>query len=237
MRNSRIRVRHEHKYIITPMIYKIITDRLSLFLPHDSNSNDDGAYRISSLYFDDIYGTAYGEKHDGIANRQKFRIRCYNNSDKHIKLECKGKLNSYVYKESEEITREQYDRILSGDLTFLYNSDSELLHRFYQQSRTRGLSPNVIVDYVREAYISPLGNTRITFDTDIKASTLDHDLFSENQVLISTLDQNNIVMEVKYDEYLPPYLNDLISGQGIILQPVSKYILCLDKKVEVKHHG
>ena len=237
MRVSKKRVRHEHKYIITPMIYKIISDRLSIFLPHDSNSNDDGTYRISSLYFDDIYGTAYSEKHDGIANRQKFRIRCYNNRDTQIKLECKGKLNSYVYKESELITRKQYDRILHGDLTFLYHSDSKLLHRFYQQARSRALSPNVVVDYSREAFISPLGNTRITFDTNLKASTLEHDLFSENQMLMSALDQNNIVMEVKYDEYLPPYLNDLISGQGIILQPVSKYILCLDKKVEVKHHG
>jgi len=112
-----------------------------------------------------------------------------------------------------------------------------LLHRFYQQARSRALSPNVVVDYSREAFISPLGNTRITFDTNLKASTLEHDLFSENQMLMSALDENNIVMEVKYDEYLPPYLNDLISGQGIILQPVSKYILCLDKKVEVKHHG
>ena len=69
MRINKKRVRHEHKYIITPMIYKIISDRLSLFLPHDSNSNDDGTYRISGVYFDGIYGSAYSEGHDGVGNR------------------------------------------------------------------------------------------------------------------------------------------------------------------------
>lgn len=237
MGKKTVRVRHEHKYIITPMTYKIITDRISLLLPRDSNSSEDGTYVVSSLYFDDLYGTAYSEKYDGIANRQKFRIRCYHNRDTQIKLECKGKLNSYVYKESKLITREQYDKILNGDISFAYYSDDKLLNRFYQQCRGRGLSPNVVVNYSREAFISPLGNTRITFDTNLQASTLDHDLFSENQVLMGVLDENNIVMEVKYDEYLPPYLGDLISGQGIILQPVSKYILCIDKKMEVKHYG
>ena len=73
-------------------------------MERDSNGGEHG-YSIRSLYFDDADYTAYEEKMVGTAVRKKYRIRIYNYDDNVIKLECKEKQGSYIYKRSAALSR------------------------------------------------------------------------------------------------------------------------------------
>ena len=95
--------RHELKFLITNVDKTELRNILQHFCHHDRHAID-GFYSISSLYFDDIYHTAYQEKLDGVEIRKKYRIRIYNCSDSVISLECKYKNGQYIHKESVRMT-------------------------------------------------------------------------------------------------------------------------------------
>ena len=83
--------RYELKFLLTEKNAEILKYRLTFVMDKDMHSvNPNGEYFIRSLYFDDIYNTAYKEKNDGIYKREKYRIRCYNCDDSYISLEMKG---------------------------------------------------------------------------------------------------------------------------------------------------
>lgn len=83
--------RHEYKHEINMSDFITLSMRLNAALKADEFARADGAYEITSLYFDDVYGTALKEKISGVNCRDKFRLRRYNNDTEHIKLEKKSK--------------------------------------------------------------------------------------------------------------------------------------------------
>ena len=66
--------RHEIKHYISEADAVSIRRNLSVVASVDSHAVN-GAYRIRSLYFDDLDNTALWEKLDGVNERRKFRIR------------------------------------------------------------------------------------------------------------------------------------------------------------------
>ena len=84
------RFRHEYKYIINSGFYHILRQRLKAAMKPDGNGKD-GVYRITSLYFDDVYRSAYNDKALGLDVRKKYRVRYYDLSPDFIRLEVKEK--------------------------------------------------------------------------------------------------------------------------------------------------
>ena len=93
--------RHEQKYRISYAEKAALELRLAPLLRRDAHAKP-GGYRIRSLYFDDWWNSAYGEKEAGVFLRKKYRIRIYDGSDAVIKLERKKKVGSYIYKEDAD---------------------------------------------------------------------------------------------------------------------------------------
>lgn len=85
--NSMAAYRHEYKHEINMSDFITLSIRLNAALKADEFARADGAYEITSLYFDDVYDTALKEKISGVNCRDKFRLRRYNNDTEHIKLE------------------------------------------------------------------------------------------------------------------------------------------------------
>ena len=71
---------HEIQHCITISDYYSILSRLKQIIARDNNAGDGGEYRIRSLYFDNLYDKILLEKQLGINNRDKFRIRYYNDN-------------------------------------------------------------------------------------------------------------------------------------------------------------
>ena len=80
-------LRHELKFYINPVEYQVLSLQLDRVLERDPNGDENNEYHIRSLYFDTIYNDALLDKLDGVKNRDKYRIRIYNFSDKFIRME------------------------------------------------------------------------------------------------------------------------------------------------------
>ena len=222
--------RHELKYIINSGWYQILRQRLKAAMKPDPHG-DRGVYRITSLYFDDVFRSAYNDKALGLDVRKKYRIRYYGLSPDFIRLEVKEKKGDMVCKRSVPLSYEQYRGILKGERDFLQQPNSAA-EEFYASDRLVRLSPAVLVDYVREAYVCPAGNVRITFDMQLKTSP-QLDPLGEKADFYNAFDGGEIILEVKYDRFIPDHIQALLSGIPMTRESVSKFVLCSDKTLEV----
>jgi hypothetical protein len=220
------RLRHELKYHLNFMQYRILRQKLRAVLKPDSHAGPDGRYHIRSLYFDDFRNSAFFDKMDGVPTRKKYRMRIYNLCDELIKFERKSKFNEYVCKDVAVLSREEADRIIGGDVTFLANSDNKLLRCFYLESRCNLLRPVVLVDYLREAYVHPIGDVRVTFDIALQTSLGPVSFFDTQTSTVGVSEEPGLILEVKFDKVLPEIVRGLFSDKIRPRSAIGKFAMC-----------
>ncbi|PVX27149.1 MAG: vacuolar transporter [Candidatus Bathyarchaeum sp.] len=203
------RLRHELKYPLTLLEYEVLRKKLAAVLQPDPHAGPDGSYHIRSLYFDDFKNSAFFEKQAGVARRKKYRIRIYNCNDNCVKLERKTKLDQYIRKETTCIIREDAENMIVGNVSFLSGSKNPLLRDFYLECRSSLLRSVVMVDYLREAYVYPVGNVRITLDTQLHTGLGCVDFFCKESCTAGVVAEDGITLEVKFDEVLPLHIRGL----------------------------
>lgn len=146
--------------------------------------------------------------------------------DRIIHLEKKVKHNDYITKVKESITRKMTDNILAGDYRELHNPSKPFFIELYNEMTHRLLRPKVIVDYVREPFFHSNGNVRITFDKNLKSGLQRTDLFNRELIMVPALSDHYIILEVKFDEYLPSFIRNALQLEGLQRQAISKYVIC-----------
>lgn len=228
-----LKYRHELKFVITDLEYRELQPVLCAMMDRDSHAEQDGHYNIRSLYFDDMYRTAYVQKLDGVENRKKYRIRIYNCEDRSISLECKYKRGAYIRKEAVRLTREEYAKMLNLDYTFLLRKEQQVAKEFFVDARTNRLRPWVIVEYDREPFINDVGTVRITFDKNVRAISPEENMFFEEVPSFSVLPPGKMILEIKFTEILPEKIRRLFRKYSFVQTNASKFCLCADKLGEV----
>lgn len=223
--------RRELKYPINPLEYEVLKKKVACVLKPDPHMNQAWRYQVRNLYFDDYQDTAFWEKEAGTYQRKKYRIRIYNNDDSVIKFERKSKIGSYVFKETTLITRQQAEQLIKGNLRFIGDLNDKLLQEFYYESRCSLIKPVVIVEYNREAYIQPVGNVRVTFDSLLRTGSSPLEFFNKHAPLTSTLEQQEMVLEVKYTDYLPVYIKGLFPNTIKLQQAIGKFSICRSQQM------
>ncbi len=219
-------LRHELKFFINYGEYTHLSRTLDLMMQRDAAGDEYNDYAVRSLYFDTIFDTFLDEKISGVGARKKYRIRIYNFSDKQIKLECKAKHGDLIAKDTLTIPRDLAEQIIAGDPTGLEKTSAQLLHDIFIEMKMRLLRPVVIVDYVREAYLHPAEEVRITFDKKLHTGMFSTDMFNPYVPTVPALDDNLIVLEVKFNRVLPDHIRTLVSSVSATRQAVSKYVIC-----------
>jgi SPX domain protein involved in polyphosphate accumulation len=192
----------------------------------DTFALEDGKYKIRSLYFDNPQNKALMEKINGVNNREKFRIRYYNNDTSLIKLEKKSKINSLCQKNSVIITEQECTMLLSGEIKWLLESNNPLLIEFYSKTNNQLLRPKTVVDYKREAYTFNPGNVRVTMDSEIKSGLFSKDFLNPLLPTIEVSQIGHIILEVKFDNFLPEIIRDVIQTNERSSTSISKYAAC-----------
>ncbi|WP_057762400.1 polyphosphate polymerase domain-containing protein [Cytobacillus praedii] len=220
------KLRHELKFYINVSEYEILRKKLQIVLKKDENMVNEEGYHIRSLYFDNVYDSDLFEKNYGIYKRKKFRVRIYNQSDQIIKLEKKNRYGEMINKESISISRDEYERLLMWDYDFLLDKKTSAAKDFYLFMRTQHMSPKIIVDYVREAYMENIEDVRITFDKYLSAAINSIDIFEKDMVTIEALNEPLMIMEVKFNSYLPDYIRDILQLDSHQRSAISKYVIC-----------
>ena len=219
--------RNELKYIISKDMAEVLKQRLSLIMDVDSNSvNSDNSYSIRSLYFDDEDSSAYYEKMDGVEFRKKYRIRIYNFDDKFIRLECKYKHDNMTSKDQMLLTREECSKIIDGKIDELSLDKDNLLKQFLVDTRLNKLKPSIIVDYNRLAYTYHVSEVRVTFDSKISSGLYNYDLFDSDATTYKVIDDNEVVLEVKFNEILPEAIAIILTTVPTFRQAYSKFSAC-----------
>ncbi len=225
--------RHELKYLISDREADILKNRLREKAGIDSHAKD-GSYFIRSLYFDDVWESAYNDKQAGTAERRKYRIRIYNYSDDVINLECKSKQGSYINKKSARISKDELKKILDGDYSFLINREEQVCKEFYIACCSEGLRPGVLVDYDRTPFVYAPGTVRITFDEHVRSGFMSFDLFDRSIPVYETLGEGQLIMEVKYTEYYPENIKELIEPEASVYTAASKFVMCCDAMKKIR---
>jgi len=224
--------RHEMKYYINYIEMHALKAKVSTVLTLDKNSKTPEGYNIRSLYFDGMHDHALYDKNDGVFGREKYRIRIYNGEDHIINLERKSKYGDYVNKESARLSRADYDSIIQGQYDTLRTRPEPLIQDFYHALQYRLFRPKVIVDYIREAYVFEPGNVRITFDKELRAGINGIDLFDDRIIYEEILYPEQVILEVKFDRFLPDMIRQLVQPERLVRSAISKYVLCREKTIQ-----
>lgn len=219
-----MKYRHEAKIEIGYPDLLMLRQRLSVVMQRDEHAID-GKYEIRSLYFDNARDKALREKIDGVNVREKFRIRFYNGDTSYIKLEKKSKINGLCHKCSAPLTRQQAESIAKGDYAWMCECNQDLVRELYIKIKTQGLQPKTVVDYIREPFVYAPGNVRVTLDYNIRTGMSCTD-FLEKDCVTVPVETEKIILEVKWDEYLPDIIRDIVHVQNRNVAAFSKYAAC-----------
>lgn len=216
--------RHEWKHEITAADRLVLSSRLSAAARRDGHGQN-GRYEIRSLYFDDSRDTALREKLDGVARREKFRIRYYNGDASYICLEKKVKWDGLCGKRSVLLSTQEVQLLLDGNLGWMPSSGRPLIQELYWKMKANGLRPRTLVDYTRDAYVFPAGNVRVTLDFNIRTGLGCTDFLNPSIITVPAGDAPAI-LEVKWDEFLPDIIRDAVQLPGRHTSSFSKYAAC-----------
>lgn len=191
----------------------------------DPHAGPDGRYLIRSLYFDTPADKALREKLDGVSEREKFRIRFYNGDPSVMRLEKKVKRGGLGYKVSAPITAEEAQRIVDGDTNWMAVSGRGLIVELYAKMKSEGLRPKTIVDYTRTPFVYGPGNVRVTIDENIRTGLGCTDFLNPRCVTVPA-GEPVILLEVKWDDYLPAVIRRAVAVKSRRGAAFSKYQTC-----------
>lgn len=218
--------RNEWKFCCQDAQIKAIEQRLSAILDKDLHAEEDGKYRIHSLYFDDYRDSCMLDNDAGVSERYKYRIRYYGEDVQSLKLERKEKKNGGCYKAACRLSLEEYKKILNNQVEeLLWETQKPELKRFCVEIMTRMFRPKVIIDYERSAFVEPITNVRVTLDENVSVSNeIEH--FLDGDYLKTPIQKmHQHVLEVKFDYILPGYIKNIVEDNSLLQTSFSKYYL------------
>lgn len=216
--------RHEWKHEINLSDMITLRQRLQAIMQPDKHTIN-GKYEIRSLYFDTVTDKALREKIDGVNVREKFRIRFYNGDTSYIHLEKKSKQNNLGHKESATLTKAQAQAIADSRNDWMIQHENPLIRELYTKMTLQGLYPKTIVDYTREPYIYSPGNVRVTIDYHIRTGLFQTDFLNPECPTVP-VGGSPIILEVKWDAWLPDIIRDAIQLKDRRSTAFSKYAAC-----------
>lgn len=201
--------RTELKHELSKMDCYLLRHRLKHVMEVDPHANEEGKYHIRSVYFDNIDNKVLTQKKEGYYDRDKFRVRLYDHRISLLHLEKKSKRNNLTYKQKCRIRIEEYEDMRNGEISWMEHDERMLIRELYIEMKMYQVKPMTVVDYEREVFIYHYGNVRVTFDSDIKTSFRNNDVLNFDLPMIET-NPDVVILEIKYDEFLPDVIKKLL---------------------------
>jgi hypothetical protein len=217
--------RFEFKYHLSLQHYYRVKSAIRPYLRPDDFTmrNEVGHYFVRSLYFDSSNFHALQEKIDGVCDRTKLRIRTYSpvpKAENDIRVEMKARKGITVEKRNTFISLYEYNYFMnSGHWPTRFDP---VLVEFERYIHLKNLKPQVLIEYMREGFISITQNDlRITFDKAVKCAA-SNSLFPANATF-RNINNELIVLEIKCNNSQPPWLLQIVRQQGLRIVANSKF--------------
>lgn len=214
--------RKEIKYVLPYEKALRMSGTLDKILERDGHG-EEGRYMVRSQYYDSMGDQDLADNLQGMMEKRKIRLRIYDLDSEEAKLEYKCKSNSDGRKLSMTVTREEACLMEQAQYDWLLKRDDEWADFLYVKMMQNFYMPKTIVAYERLAYLSPISNVRITFDMHIRGTQTPYGLFERDLPFLPTLGEDLVVMEVKYDHFLPEPIRHMIDGIDSVPEANSKY--------------
>lgn len=214
--------RQEIKYILPLEKLAALQNKLDGLMERDGHGNR-GEYMVRSQYYDSLKDGDLFDNLNGVMEKRKVRVRIYDAEAKTAKLEYKCKSGRAGRKYSLNINRQEAILMEQGKWEWMLERPEELAGYLYGKAVREVYIPRTIVEYQRLAYASPVSNTRITFDTQIKGTLDPYGLFGEEQKYVPLMEQDMGVLEVKFDYFFPDYLRKILDSVDSLSEANSKY--------------
>lgn len=221
-----MKYRHEYKYVIEARQEAILRVRAGGVLQPDRHAGDAGSYLVRSAYFDDCFDSCLNDNLLGAEPRSKFRLRYYGDDPGTIRLEKKSKQRGMTQKELCPITQAEAESFLSGAYPTVEPEMPLLKQRLFTEVMQRALQPKSIVTYERVPFVYPGGNVRVTFDRMLSSSNETERFLSGDYLTRPVFSVGQSVLEIKWDELLPPFIKETLQLENLQWTAFSKYYMC-----------
>jgi len=233
--------RNEYKYLVRNELLDTVRDEIMPYMLHDPFGEGGGLreYTVRSMYYDTPGFDCYLEKIDGVANRQKYRIRGYGepNEESLVFLEIKMKRGVLISKHRAPLKHtDLYGFLDSPDVEGKiiplpgFPAVQDCARRFLYHYLRERLRPAVLVVYDREAFLGRFdASLRITFDKRVRGAVTNDlgQLYSDDDLIMPL--PRHFVFEVKFfRSAVPAWVQNIIMKYSMQRMAVSKYAMCLD---------
>ena len=216
-------LRTEQKYRLDYMEMMKMSGLLQQVFHQDAHSGLDG-YPVRSLYFDTPDDSDFYDKLDGYEVRRKIRLRIYSPDAEWAKLELKEKQGSLQRKRSLKMNREQAMAVSRGEYEVLLERGTDFSKELYGRMKQFHYQPKCLVEYDRKAFVVEENDTRITLDSNLRATGGCLELFAK-KVAWCPLDMDGTgTMEVKFNRFLLSYVKQIVSLPSYMQTSASKYV-------------
>ncbi|MCC5916494.1 MAG: polyphosphate polymerase domain-containing protein [Cryomorphaceae bacterium] len=236
------KIRYERKYLVP---IRHLTDLRKRFAPFVENDKygiprKEGVreYTVRSIYLDSLDWNAYDEKIEGLRDRNKLRIRGYNeyHPDNSVFFEIKHKYENRIGKSRGLIPFNEINNLLENgaierfhppnDPKGMHNDLRRFLyyyHRFHQR-------PVTTIVYEREAFFGKIDpGVRITFDKNIRSNIFPNfeELYYEGNCKLCW--PGFFILEIKYfTDQMPRWARSIVQEFSLQHEALSKYAQGID---------
>lgn len=211
--------RFEEKYLLTEEKLQRLLERLGDRIQMDSY----GRHTIGNIYFDNDNYDIIQYSLTRPMYKEKFRLRCYGVPDNNSKVyaELKKKYNHIVYKRRFAATMPQIEDFIDAGISVEGNEQIQKEIKWFMDRQPQ--KPKCFIGYEREAYTFPEEpELRMTLDRNLRYRTDRLDLREgcDGELI---MEENPIVLEIKYPGTSPVWLGRLLSELDILPITFSKY--------------
>lgn len=214
--------RVEKKYVLTPAQFRLLFRALSAYMEVDQY----GLHTIQNIYYDTPDYALIRYSLEGPIYKEKFRVRSYGTPDNlsPVFAEIKKKFNGVVYKRRVALPSWQLPGFVSG--CTLRDADPQIQAEIHHMLGQYPLSPRCFIGYDRIAMFGKEDPSfRLTFDQNLRYRLDDLDLRAGDRG-DPVLDDERIILEIKFSQSAPLWISHMLSGMGIFSQSFSKYGRC-----------
>lgn len=214
--------RKEIKYVIPLEFFFQLQKQLDEIMKRDIYG-ENGTYKVRSQYYDSMMNQDLQDNLSGVMEKRKIRLRVYSPEDERVKLEYKCKSGSDGVKYSLSISREETLQMEEGRYEFLLDRQEPLAQQLYHRLLCGGYQPKSLIEYDRTAFAYPVSDVRITFDYRVRAAASPYGILEKEPFFSPVSDADSGVLEVKYNDFLPAHIKNIIKDVDNQAEASSKY--------------
>lgn len=231
-RHSMPNGRHELKFLVRPEQATAIAEFIGPYLELDKycKTRENNEYTVRSIYYDSPSFQCFHEKLDGARERNKYRIRTYNEAMTVAYLENKRKVGGTHHKSKTLLSPEVLSALARRDASGLgdtaeHNTGTSVLDQLHYRMNRDAFAPLSLIVYEREAYVYPGQHdiVRLTFDRNLRARLYPElsDIHAERGLV--PLLYPWTILEIKFTGIVPRWFRRLNTLFHLKRQACSKF--------------